>query len=90
MLHPAFPGYIPRPAPGLSVENNIADKMAALPVVYSNPNPLFRTYTDMTPPSGLQDWIEKIIADAVTAEEGRLFLGAVSAVILGGLLLKWL
>lgn len=88
----AFPGYRVGRAPSLSVENNIKAKFDALPIVYSNPSPILPTVLDTQDPApdGLQAYLEQIIADAVTAEEGRLFLGAISAVILGGLLLRWL
>jgi hypothetical protein len=74
----------------LRVRNNIKAKIDELPVVYSNPSPIVPTVLDTPPPDGLQAYLEKIIVDAVTAEEGRLFLGAVVAVVFGGILLKWL
>lgn len=88
-MHRAFPNYNPRPAPALSVEHDIKAKLQAIPVTHSNPNPIMPTVLD-SQPDGLGDYLKGIIAAAVTAEEGRLFMGAVVAVVFGGLLLKWL
>lgn len=92
MNYPVFPGYVPRKAKSLSVTNDIKAKFDSLPIAYSNQDAIFPTILDTQsmPPDGLQSWLEKIIADAVTAEEGRLFIGAVVAVVFGGILLKWL
>lgn len=85
----AFPGYNPRRAPALSVEHDVAARIDAVPVRYSNPSPILPTVLDEEP-NPVTDYLKKVIADAVTAEEGRLFLGAVVAVVAGGLLLKFL
>lgn len=88
-MYRAFPGYNPRRAPALSVEHDVKARIDAIPERYSNPSPIFPTVLDDAP-NPLADYLKQIIVDAVTAEEGRLFLGAVVAVVAGGLLLKFL
>lgn len=74
----------------LDIPSDIPTKIAQLPMAYSNPSPILPTVLDTPPPDGISNYLEGIIVDAVTAEEGRLFTGAIIAVVVGGLLLKFL
>lgn len=89
-MNHAFPGYTGTNRSKLDVPSDIAIKLEQLPPAYSNPSPILPTVLDTPPPDGISAYLEGIIADAVAAQEGKLFTGMVVAVLVGGLLLKFL
>jgi hypothetical protein len=89
-MQTAFPGYSGTFSSKLHVPSDIPAKIAELPMAYSNPSPILPTVLDTPPPDGISSYLEGIIADAVAAQEGKIFTGMVAAVIVGTLLLKFL
>lgn len=89
-MNKAFPGYSGTRNSKINVPHDIPSKLAELPLAYSNPSPILPTVLDTPPPDGITSYLEGVIAEAVTAQEGKIFTGMVVAVLVGGLLLKFI